>query len=83
MGVAVTEEKVKENRLRRMAERRGFLLRKSRRRDRYALDYGYQLVDARTNSVVAANWVTERGYGLSLNEVEAWLDEHRKGGDTT
>jgi hypothetical protein len=32
--------KVRENRLRRVAERQGFLIRKSRRRDPRALDYG-------------------------------------------
>ena len=35
-----TDEKVRENRLRRMAERQGYALRKSRRRDPRALDYG-------------------------------------------
>jgi len=35
-----THEKVRENRLRRAAERQGFTLRKSRRRDRLAPDYG-------------------------------------------
>src|SRR3712207_211748 len=34
------EEKVRENRLRRMAQRQGLTLQKSRRRDPYALDYG-------------------------------------------
>jgi hypothetical protein len=33
-------EKVRENRLRRMAERQGYALRKPRRRDTRALDYG-------------------------------------------
>jgi hypothetical protein len=33
-------EKVRENRLRRMAERQGLALRKSRRRDPRAIDYG-------------------------------------------
>jgi hypothetical protein len=65
--------KVYENRLRRIAERRGFLLRKSRRRDPLALDYGYQLVDARTGKVVAENRVAGRGFGLTLKQVEEWL----------
>lgn len=34
------EEKVRENRLRRMAERQGYKLEKSRRRDPRAKDYG-------------------------------------------
>jgi len=35
-----TDGKVRENRLRRMAHRQGFSLRKSRRRDPHATDYG-------------------------------------------
>jgi hypothetical protein len=67
------DEKVRENRLRRRAERQGCRLLKSRRRDPYAVDYGtYMLVDAETNSVVALG--LERGYGLSLDDVEAQLD---------
>jgi hypothetical protein len=43
---ASTQEKVRENRLRRMATRQGLQLVKSRRRDPRALDYGtYWLVD--------------------------------------
>jgi hypothetical protein len=42
------EEKVRENRLRRMAERQGYKLEKSRRRDPRATDYGlYRLVPAK------------------------------------
>ncbi|MGE0118703.1 MAG: hypothetical protein AB7S71_18250 [Dongiaceae bacterium] len=36
----MTEEKARENRLRRMAERRGLCIEKSRRRDPGALTYG-------------------------------------------
>jgi hypothetical protein len=35
-----SENKVRENRLRRVAERRGWKLTKSRRRDPLAIDYG-------------------------------------------
>ena len=42
----MTAEKVRENRLRRMAERQGLELRKSRRRDPRAIDYGrWYIVD--------------------------------------
>jgi len=42
----VSAEKVRENRLRRMAERQGLELRKSRRRDARAKDYGrWYIVD--------------------------------------
>jgi hypothetical protein len=65
-----TPDKVRENRLRRMAERQGLTLRKSRRRDPRALEYGlFDLVEA-----------TERADGtyrgrpmLTLDEVEAQL----------
>lgn len=69
-----TREKVRENRLRRMADRRGYQLQRSRRRDPNAWDYGtYQLVDAYTRFPVAANWDTRQGYGLSLDEIEAFM----------
>src|ERR1017187_8484304 len=68
-GVIMTmnaAEKVRENRLRRVADRRGLRLVKSPRRDPRALDYGtYQLVDLRTNHAASQ--------ALSLNEVEAYL----------
>ncbi|WIB12910.1 hypothetical protein [Curtobacterium sp. MCPF17_052] len=58
------DEKVRENRLRRAAERQGLLLKKSRRRDPRAIDYGtYMVVDAATNSLTA-------GPGLTLDDVE-------------
>lgn len=42
----MTADKVRENRLRRMAERQGLELRKSRRRDPRAKDYGrWYIVD--------------------------------------
>lgn len=67
-----TDEKVRENRLRRMAERQGLRLTRSRRRDTRALDYGtYGLVDVATGYLAAGS--TSTGYGLSLDEVEAAL----------
>jgi hypothetical protein len=69
---AATAEKIRENRLRRMAERQGLALQKSRRRDPRAVDFGtYMLVDTNSNAVVAT--VGEDGYGLTLNAIEAWL----------
>jgi hypothetical protein len=66
-------EKVRENRLRRMAERQGLALKKSRRRDPRAIDYGmYMLVDLHSNNVVAGTEGTGRP-NLSLDEVEDWL----------
>jgi hypothetical protein len=69
---SMTAEKVKENRLRRAAERQGLQLMKSRRRDPRALDFGtYKLVDPATNSVTASGLPS--GYGLSLDDVEREL----------
>jgi len=71
-----TAEKTRETRLRRMAERQGLRLTKSRRRDERALDYGtYGLVDAWTNSLEVGDPNT--GYGLSIDEVENALKEGR------
>ena len=65
-----TTEKVRENRLRRMAERQGLRLMKTRRRDPRAYDFGtYMLIDARTDGIVAAG-AHETGYGLTLDEIE-------------
>ncbi|MDX3245835.1 hypothetical protein [Streptomyces sp. ME18-1-4] len=63
----MTDDKVRENRLRRMATRQGLNLRRSRRRDRRALDYGlYWLTDSEGVNVVKSE-------GVSLDEVERYL----------
>ncbi|MCU1669556.1 MAG: hypothetical protein JWP40_2483 [Blastococcus sp.] len=59
------EEKVRDNRLRRVAERRGMKLTRSRRRDPKALDYGlYWLTDARTGETVSPE------VGVDIDEIE-------------
>jgi hypothetical protein len=68
---AATEgaEKIRENRLRRMAERQGLALKKSRRRDPRALDYeGHWLTDARTDKLVLGG-----EHGTDLGAIEAYL----------
>ncbi|MGH3380230.1 MAG: hypothetical protein ACRDP6_36405 [Actinoallomurus sp.] len=66
----MSEDKVRENRLRRAAERQGYQLTKSRRRDPRAVDFGaYWIVDPNTNSIAAGDSNT----GMSLDDVEAWL----------
>lgn len=66
-------DKVREHRLRRMAQRQGLALRRSRRRDERALDYGvYWLWRPDTGRVVAGG---ERG--VSLDQIEAWLTSPR------
>jgi hypothetical protein len=67
-------EKIRENRLRRAAERQGLKLEKCRRRDPRSVNFGtYMLTDSRTNTLVA--WAGEEGYGLDLDEVEKALSE--------
>ena len=68
-GKRDTAEKVRENRLRRMAERRGLVLVKSRRRDPGATDFGaYWLHDAEGNyRVYGDEW------GTDLNGIEEFL----------
>jgi hypothetical protein len=60
-----TTEKVRENRLRRMADRQGLRLVKSPRRDPRALGYGtYRLVGPQANSTSGA---------LTIDEIETLL----------
>lgn len=61
-------DKVRENRLRRAAERQGLALVKSRRRDPRAVDFGlYWLTNPATNTLETHE------HGLSLDEIEAYL----------
>jgi hypothetical protein len=71
------EEKVREARLRRMAERQGLYLRRSRRRDPLALDYGcYYLIEPESNSLVFGE-LAGHGFGASLDDIEAYLRRPR------
>jgi hypothetical protein len=71
MGLGMSD-KVRENRLRRVAERRGMILQKSRRRDPKAIDFGgYMLIDAETNGAILGS--SPVAYSATLDEVEAWL----------
>lgn len=66
------DEKVRENRARRAAERQGLRLEKSRARDPRALGYGtYQIVIAEDGQIRDRR--LKSGYGMTLNEVEARL----------
>ena len=58
-------QKVRENRLRRVAQRRGLHLTRSRRRDPKAVDYGlYWLTNPQTGELVSP------GEGLAIDEIE-------------
>jgi hypothetical protein len=65
-------EKIRENRLRRAAERQGLNLSKSRLRDPRAVGYGlYTLSDKQTGGVLVS---TQSSAGMSLDEVEDRLN---------
>lgn len=68
------DEKIRENRLRRMAVRQGLVLKKSARRDHLALDYGmYALVPVEHN-LLGRGAVSGR-FNLTIDEVEARLTQ--------
>lgn len=74
------EEKIRENRLRRMAKRQGLRLDKSRRRDPHAIGYGtYELTDPYTNTVKFYDSSISGGFGLTLDEIEDILKDGAKG----
>lgn len=70
------EEKTKENRLRRQADRCGYRLTKSRSRDPRAMDFGlYALTDVRTGGTVAPAIADRWTHSMSLGDVEKFLGE--------
>ena len=70
LGMMTITDKSRENRARRIAERRGYRIEKSRRRDPRATDHGrYQLIDAATNTIASIG-----GPWLTLHEVERQLE---------
>lgn len=62
--------KVRENLLRRMAQRQGLALHKSRRRDPLALDFGRW-------TITDADGSTEYHQATTLGEIEAYLRRGR------
>jgi hypothetical protein len=71
------EQKVREAKLRRMAERQGLHLQRSRRRDPLALDYdGYQLIDPRSNALVFGE-LAGHGFRATLDDIEVYLKRPR------
>lgn len=66
------DTKVRENRLRRMAQRQGFTLTKSRTRDPRAQDYQTWII---AEAPTHYHWGNVEAHGLDVDEVEAWLLE--------
>lgn len=72
MSPMEVEEKVRENKLRRIAQRRGFRIEKSRRKDPDALDYGgYMLIKNDINGVVLGS--TAFTYSATLDDIEKYF----------
>jgi hypothetical protein len=75
-SLSAMERKIYENRLRRVADRRGYRLEKSRRRDERAITFGlYRLVDLMTGEIIGAGLLDHApgGFGLELPDVAANL----------
>ena len=69
-------DKVRENRLRRKADRLGYILRKSRRRDPDAYDYGlYGLLDVAHGGTPHPSSPMNTMFDLVLDDVEWWLEK--------
>jgi hypothetical protein len=69
-------DKIREDRLRRMARRQGLQLVKNPRRDLRAVDYGsYMLVGPDSLPVADFGWICASApeHGTHLDDVEAWL----------
>ncbi|MHB8296153.1 MAG: hypothetical protein ACYDH5_16355 [Acidimicrobiales bacterium] len=72
-GLRAREHKVRENLVRRRLARRGLMLRKSRRRDPHACDYGMLwVVDPERNCLVFGHRSQQP---ITLVDIEAWLDD--------
>ena len=67
------KDKVRENRLRRVADRQGLKLRRSRRRDPQAIDYGLYALTAQDGRGFTHLQGPNSIYALSLDEVEEYL----------
>jgi hypothetical protein len=71
-GATVMDDQLREDRLRRMAERRHLRLRKAPRRDPRAPDVtGYMLIDADSKAVIVGG--EPFPYGASLDEIAKYL----------
>lgn len=85
MTTSVITDKVRENRLRRMADRQGLRLMKSRARDPRSLTFDcYTLIDARTGFLVNVDDPLRRGYPFdNLDQVEDLANRIRPMSSTT
>jgi hypothetical protein len=74
----VTPDKVRQNRLRRIADRRGLRLVKSGRRDPNALDFArYALIDYETGGAVNPSVIGRYTCSWTLDQIEDYVAEPR------
>lgn len=65
---------MRENKLRRAADRQGLRLSKSRSRDPRAVDFGlYALIDAQSGGTVHPMLANRWPHALTLDDVESYL----------
>jgi hypothetical protein len=70
----VTPDKVRDNRIRRIADRRGLRLVKSGRRDPNALDYGlYALIDYETGRAINPSLIGRYTCSWTLDQIKDYL----------
>lgn len=69
--IGEVQEKSIEIRLRNTLKRRGYILKKSRRRDPMALDYGLYWITDKSGNVVSSN--DNSSSGITLDEVNEWV----------
>jgi hypothetical protein len=68
------ESQLNQDRVYRLAKRKGFRLEKCRTRDKHHEDYGtYRLLNRNTNMLVMSKRIDS--YGLTLGEIEEYLDK--------
>ena len=64
-----SQERAREDRLRRIAHRHGLMLKKSRQRNPDSVDYGnYWLIEISINGIIQGGQ-----HGASLDEIDAYL----------
>jgi hypothetical protein len=74
------DRQLDQDRVYRLAKRKGFRLEKCRTRDKHHEDYGtYRLLNRNTNMLVLSARID--GYGLTLGEIAEYLDRHSKTND--
>lgn len=77
-GRSNIKDKTRENRLRRVAERYGYRLSRSTRRDPEALDYGlYALFDLQSGGAVNPALIDRFAHSWTLDDVEQYLTKSR------